>query len=279
MAAFAKKNGIKTFYYISPKIWAWNTKRIKKVKKFVDEMFTIFPFETDFYKKYHYPVHFVGNPTVDELAIRPNKDETFEQFIERNNLPDKKIIALLAGSRKQEISMLLPIMAEVAERFGEYQFIIAGAPSQLADFYKTALGKKQIPVIFNQTYELLQQSTAALVASGTATLEAAIINIPQVVCYKIEFGKFGKWLVRDVIMNVSYISLVNLILNREAVRELFQEKCNVETISVELDRLLNDKLYRDKMFDDYIEIKSNLGGEGCANRAACKMIELLSIKQ
>jgi lipid-A-disaccharide synthase len=242
-------------------------------------MFTIFPFETDFYKKYDYPVHFVGNPTVDELAIRPNKDETFEQFIERNNLPDKKIIALLAGSRKQEISMLLPIMAEVAERFGEYQFIIAGAPSQLADFYKTALGKKQIPVIFNQTYELLQQSTAALVASGTATLEAAIINIPQVVCYKIEFGKFGKWLVRDVIMNVSYISLVNLILNREAVRELFQEKCNVETISVELDRLLNDKLYRDKMFDDYIEIKSNLGGEGCANRAACKMIELLSIKQ
>jgi lipid-A-disaccharide synthase len=277
MAAFAKKHGIKTFYYISPKIWAWNTRRVKKVKKFVDEMFTIFPFETDFYKKYNYPIHFVGNPTVDELIGRPNKDETFEQFIGRNDLPDKKVISLLAGSRKQEISSLLPIMAEVAENFSEYQFVIAGAPSQSADFYKKVLGDRQIPVVFDQTYELLQQSDAALVASGTATLEAAIINIPQAVCYKIEFGKFGKWLVRDVIMNVPYISLVNLILNREAVKELFQEACNVDSVSLELRKILDDKVYRGKMLDSYVEMKEKLGGEGSAERAAKKMIELLTV--
>lgn len=276
MAAFAKKHIIKTYYYISPKIWAWNTGRVKKIKKYVDAMFTIFPFETDFYNKYGYKVHFVGNPTVEELAERPNRDETFEQFIARNNLPHKKIISILAGSRKQEVSLLLPIMAEVAEKFSGYQFIVAGVPSLPDQFYKNILGDKQIPLLLNQTYELLQQSTAALVASGTATLEAAIINIPQVVCYKIEFGKFGKWLVRDVLMKVPYISLVNLILNREVVKEHFQDACNVESITLELDKILNDGPYRAEMLDNYGKMKEELGGKGCSGRAAKKMIELLT---
>jgi len=276
MAAFAKRHMIKTFYYISPKIWAWNTGRVKKVKKYVDEMFTILPFETEFYEKFDYPVHFVGNPTVDELAVRPNQDETFEEFTGRNNLDDRPIISLLAGSRKQEISKLLPIMANVAEKFSDYQFAVAGAPSQPEEFYNKILEGKKIPVIFNQTYELLQQSTAAIVASGTATLETAVINVPQVVCDKVEVGRVTKWILSNILMKVPYISLVNLIVNREVVKELFQDTCNTEKISWELEKILNDNVYREEMLSGYAEMKEKLGDEGSAQRAAEKMIELLS---
>ena len=277
MAEFAKANGIKVFYYISPKIWAWKTKRVHKVKKFVDEMFTIFPFESEFYSKYNYKVRFVGNPTIDELSHRPNQLETFAEFILKNKLHDKPIIALLAGSRRQEIKRILPVMATVSQRFSEYQFVIAGAPSQSQQLYTEVLGKTQIPVVFGQTYELLQQSTAALVASGTATLETAYINIPQVVCYRIEAGRLGTW-VKDQLVKISFISLVNLIAGREIVKELFQQYCTPETVSYELNKILNDSTYRDAMLAGYAEVLAELGGPGCAERAANEMIELLKAK-
>jgi len=278
MAEFAKANGIKVFYYISPKIWAWKTKRVHKVKKFVDEMFTIFPFETDFYKKYDYKVRFVGNPTIDELSHRPNQQETFSEFISKNNLPDKPLIALLAGSRRQEIVRILPVLAAVSLRFPEYQFVIAGAPSQSQPLYDEVLGNIPIPVVFEQTYELLHQSSAALVASGTATLETAFLNIPQVVCYRIEAGRLGTW-VKDQLIKIPFISLVNLIGEREIVKELFQQTCTPDTVSKELTNLLFDQKYRDSMLAGYAEVLAKLGGPGCAERAANEIIRLLKKKQ
>ena len=277
MAEFAKANGIKVFYYISPKIWAWKTKRVHKVKKFVDEMFTIFPFESQFYGKYDYKVRFVGNPTIDELATRPNQNETFKQFILKNKLEDKPLIALLAGSRRQEIKRILPVLAIVSKRFTQYQFVIAGAPSHAQLLYDQVLGDAKIPVVFGQTYELLQQSTAALVASGTATLETAYLNIPQVVCYRIEAGRLGTW-VKDQLIKIPYISLVNLIAGREIVKELFQQYCTPDTVSEELNKILSDNLYRERMLSGYQEVLADLGGPGCAHRAAGLMIELLNRK-
>ncbi len=277
MAQFAKANGIKVFYYISPKIWAWKTKRVHKVKKFVDEMFTIFPFESEFYRKYDYQVRFVGNPTIDELARRPNQQETFAEFTLKNKLQNKPIIALLAGSRRHEIERILPVLATVSKRFTEYQFVIAGAPSQSQQLYDEVLGKTNIPAVFEQTYELLQQSTAALVASGTATLETAYINIPQVVCYRIEAGRLGTW-VKDLLVKIPYFSLVNLIANREIVKELFQQYCTPDTVSHELNKILTDKTYREAMLAGYAEVLADLGGPGCAERAANLMIELLKRK-
>jgi len=277
MAEFAKANGIKVFYYISPKIWAWKIRRVHKVKKFVDEMFTIFPFETAFYGKYDYKVRFVGNPTIDELAHRPNQEETFAEFILKNKLKDKPVIALLAGSRRQEIKRILPVLAIVSRRFSEYQFVIAGAPSQSQALYDEVLGKTAIPVVFGQTYELLKQSTAALVASGTATLETAYINIPQVVCYRIEAGRLGTW-VKDQLVKIPFISLVNLIAGREIVKELFQQYCTPDTVSEELNKILTDRIYREAMLAGYAEVLADLGGPGCAERAASLMIELLSKK-
>jgi lipid-A-disaccharide synthase len=277
MAEFAKLNGIKVFYYISPKIWAWKTKRVHKVKKFVDEMFTIFPFETDFYAKYNYPVRFVGNPTIDELTHRPNQQETFDEFTTRNHLAKKPIIAILAGSRRQEITRILPVLASVSLRFREFQFVIGGAPSQSQQLYTEVLKDFEIPVVFGQTYELLQQSTAALVASGTATLETAFINIPQVVCYRIEAGRLGT-LVKDMLVKIPWVSLVNLIAGREIVKELFQQYCTAETVGNELDRILTDHTYRQTMLDGYADVMSVLGGPGCAERGAKLMVDILKGK-
>ena len=275
IAEFAKSKGLKVFYYISPKIWAWKTKRVYKVKKFVDEMFTIFPFETKFYSKYNYQVRFVGNPTIDELSNRPNQQESFSEFILRNRLPKKPLIALLAGSRRQEIKKILPVLAEVSRRFPDYQFVIAGAPAQNQQLYNEILGEISIPVVFGQTYELLQQSTAALVASGTATLETAFLNVPQVVCYRVESGLLGVTL-RYLLVKIPYFSLVNLIGGREIVKELFQYECTTEAVSSELEKILNDSQYRKNMLAGYAEVLAELGEPGCAERAANKMIELLS---
>ena len=275
MARFAKDNGIKVFYYISPKIWAWKTRRVHKVKRYVDEMFTIFPFETDFYKKYDYPVRFVGNPTIDELANRPNQQETFKEFIHKNKLPDKPLIALLAGSRRQEIKRILPVMAAVSRRFIEYQFVIAGAPSQSRELYTEVLGNINIPVVFGQTYELLQQSTAALVASGTATLETAYIKIPQIVCYRVELGPVGTWF-KDYVVKIPFFSLVNLIAGREIVREFFQYDCTPDNVARELEMILLNREYRETMLAGYAEVLATLGGPGCAGRAANVMIKILT---
>lgn len=187
------------------------------------------------------------------------------------------LIAILAGSRRQEIKRILPVLAVVSKLFPEYQFVIAGAPSQSKQLYSEVLGKITIPVVFGQTYELLQQSTAALVASGTATLETAFINIPQVVCYRIEAGRIGTW-VKDQLVKIPFISLVNLIADREIVRELFQHDCTPETVGKELNRILTDKNYRELMLAGYAEVMGHLGGTGCAERAANLMIELLTTK-
>lgn len=276
MAAFAKSKNIKVFYYISPKIWAWKTKRVFKIKKYVDELFTIFPFETAFYNKYGVKVHYVGNPTVDELFEKAKMEESFSWFISKNQLSEKPLIALLAGSRNQEITRILPVMAEVVERFPGYQYAIAGAPSQTKERYDKALGKYKIPVLFGQTYDLLKHSTAALVASGTATLETAVLNVPQVVCYRIEAGRLGSW-VKEQIVKVPFISLVNLITGREVVKELFQENCTPKTVGDELERILEDPQYREKMLDGYKEMNERLGGPGCAKKAAAEMVNLLNI--
>ena len=274
MARFAKAHNIKTFYYISPKIWAWRSDRVKWIKNYVDELFAIFPFEKDFYDKHNYRIRYVGNPTVDELAVRPNRDQTYREFISENNLEDKPIVALLAGSRRQEIKLILPTLAQVATLFPDYQFVIAGAPSLTLELYHENMPKNKIPVIFGKTYELLQQSKAAVVASGTATLETAVINVPQVVCYIIELGRLTS-LLRKFFLKIQWISLVNLVMNEEIVKEFFQENCKPEAVAVELRKILEDGTYRDEMLKNYKLMLAKLGPPECAERAAEEMVGLL----
>ena len=274
MAKCAKEHGIKTFYYISPKIWAWKPGRVKWVKNYVDELFTIFPFEKDFYDNHDYKIRYVGNPTVDELAVRPNKEQTFHSFVVENGLSDSPIVALLAGSRRQEIKLILPTLTKVAELFPDYQFVIAGAPSLPLRLYEENMPGQKIPVIFDKTYELLQQSRAAVVASGTATLETAVINIPQVVCYIIELGRFTS-LLRKIFLKIQWISLVNLVMNKEIVKEFFQENCKPKAIAEELKKLLDEGSYREEMLQNYSLMLAKLGPPGCADRAADEMVNLL----
>lgn len=274
MARFAKAHGIRTFYYISPKIWAWRSDRVKWIKSYVDELFAIFPFEKAFYDKHDYRIRYVGNPTVDELAIRPNQQQSFREFTELNGLDDKPIVALLAGSRKQEIRLILPTLTRVARLFPGYQFVIAGAPSLSPELYHENMPGEKIPIVFGQTYELLQQSKAAVVASGTATLETAVINIPQVVCYIIELGRLTS-LLRKFFLKIRWISLVNLVMNQEIVKEFFQENCTPEKVGGELRKILEDDTYREEMLQNYRLMLAKLGPPGCADRAAEEMVGLL----
>ena len=218
IAKWAKTNNIKVYYYISPKIWAWNQKRGFKIKNIIDKMFVILPFEKDFYKKFNYTVDFVGHPLLDSIADRPQI--SFETFCSTHQLNNKPIIALLPGSRKQEISSTLSLMLTVVHKFPDYQFIIAGAPAQNLSFYKQFINRN-ITLIENKTYDLLQHSTAALVVSGTATLETALFKVPQVVCYKTGWLFYN---LAKLVIKVKYISLVNLIMDKEIVKELIQNK-------------------------------------------------------
>jgi len=231
IANWAKQNSIKVFYYISPKIWAWNQKRVHKIKKIVDKMFVILPFEKDFYKKFNYNVDFVGHPLLDAIKDIPKND--FSQFCKQNNLSDKPIIALLPGSRKQEISSMLQIMLTVVDDFPNYQFVIAGAPSQPISFYKK-FNIKNLPIIENNTYQLLQNATSALVVSGTATLETALFNVPQVVCYKTGWLFYN---LAKIVVKIKFISLVNLIMDKEIVTELIQNQLNTENLELELEKI------------------------------------------
>ena len=274
MARYAKAHHIKTFYYISPKIWAWRSDRVKLVKNYVDELFAIFPFEKDFYDKHNYHIRYVGNPTVDELAVRPNKDQSYQEFIRENGLKDLPIVALLAGSRRQEIQLILPVLLKVADRFPGYQFVLAGAPSIPPGLYQEIMPDNRIPVLFGKTYELLQQSRAALVASGTATLETAVINVPQVVCYILELGWFTT-LLKKLFLKIPWFSLVNLVMDKEIVKEFFQGNCTPENVSGELKKILEDTVYREEMMQNYQLMLAKLGPPGCAERAAGEMVELL----
>jgi lipid-A-disaccharide synthase len=258
---------VPVYYYIPPKIWAWKEYRIKDIKKYINKVFTIFPFETEFYKKHNYEVTFVGNPTVDSIAYRPLQEQTFGEFCTKNRLPDKPIIALLAGSRKQEISYCLPRMIEAASRFKDYQIVISGAPGIDTDFYAPFLSGKDVPVVFGQTYELAQHAAVAIVNSGTATLETALIGTPQVVVYYVMLGRLA-YVAKNIFLKIKYISLVNLVSGRETVKELIAHKFTVENIASEIEQILNNESYRKKMLTDYQLIKERLGSPGTANKAA-----------
>jgi lipid-A-disaccharide synthase len=265
IAEFAKTQNIKVFYYISPQIWAWKQSRIHKIKKIVDKMFVILPFEKDFYSKFDYKVDFVGHPLLDAIA-------NFKLEKTPLNLPNNKpIIALLPGSRKQEINTMLPLMLSIKKDYPEYQFVIAGAPSQSKEYYNSFLQNDDTTIVFGQTYQLLKQSHAALVTSGTATLETALFGVPEVVCYK--GGKISYLIARQLI-KVKYISLVNLIMDNEIVKELIQDELNPKNLKIELDKLLAEET-RNKMINNYSILKEKLGGSGASKKTAELMISYL----
>lgn len=263
IAKWAKKAGYKTHFYISPQIWAWKENRIKDIKRDIDKMYVILPFEKPFYEgKHNYKVTFVGHPLIDAIANRDQVDEY--EFRAENQLSDKPIIALLPGSRKQEIKKMLSIMLSIFDMYPNYQFVIAGAPSQDFDFYKPFIKTTNINFVANQTYDLLSVSAAALVTSGTATLETALFKVPQVVCYK------GSWLSYQIgkrLINLKYISLVNLIMDKEVVTELIQSDFNTNRLKKEVDAIL-DEQKRKKVFIDYYELENKLGGKGASEKAA-----------
>lgn len=272
---------IPVYYYISPKIWAWKEYRIKNIKRDVDQLFSILPFEVDFFEKKHqYPIHYVGNPTLDEVeAFRKAYAEDKETFLKKNSLPDKPIIALLAGSRKQEIKDNLPDMIRAASSFPDYQLVLAGAPGIAPSYYNRYIGDADVRVVFGQTYPLLEHTEAALVTSGTATLETALFRVPQAVCYHTPMGKVAAFLKRHI-LKVKYISLVNLIAGREVVRELVADTMTVAQIREELRRILTDKAYRSRMLDGYDEVRSRLGKAGVPTEAArliCQSVRLRTV--
>ncbi|MBB6130125.1 lipid-A-disaccharide synthase [Mucilaginibacter lappiensis] len=265
IAAYAQTIGLKVNYYISPKVWAWNQKRVLKIKKIVNHLFCILPFEVDFYKSWGMEVDYVGNPLLDAIAaFKPDPD-----FLQQHQLTGKKIIALLPGSRKQEISNLLPEMLDIVERFPNHQLVIAGAPSFSIDYYKQFLGDKNIPVLFDATYNLLSHAEAAVVASGTATLETALFHVPQVVVYK---GNALTIAVARMLVKLEFISLVNLIMNKGVVKELIQENCTVSKISDEVYLLVNNKDHRQKVLSDYDELDKRMGQPGASEKTAALII-------
>jgi lipid-A-disaccharide synthase len=270
IAEFAKANNIKVCYYISPKVWAWNQKRVLKIKKVVDHMFCIFPFEVDFYKEWGMQVDYVGNPLLDEIsAFVPD-----EHFREKHNLSkEEKIIALLPGSRKQEIERLLPEMLSIADSFPNYKFIIAAAPTFNADYYHQYIGNKNAILIFNNTYNLLHHAHVAIVASGTATLETALFKIPQVVVYK---GGTISIAIAKLLVKIKFISLVNLIVNKKIVTELIQEDCNAKTIFAEL-KHITDGQGRTEMLNNYNELINLMGKPGASAKTAKLINSYLNI--
>ena len=263
IAEFASSKGMKVIYYISPQVWAWKKSRVYKIKKVVDKMFVILPFEKAFYARYDYPVEFVGHPLLD--AINDTKKyQPEKEFRRRNLLSEKPVIALLAGSRKQEISRMLPVMLNIVSDFPDYQFVVAGAPSIDESFYRRMMNKSNVILTAGETSNLLHHAHAALVTSGTATLEVALYNVPQVVCYK---GDFVSYTIARKIVNVKYISLVNLIMDREIVTELIQQDFNEENLRTELNKILTETT-RKKMLVEYQELKEKLGGKGASARTA-----------
>ena len=277
IAKFAKNHNFRVYYYILPKLWAWGKSRIGKIKKYTDRLFVILPFEVKFYKQYNIKVEYFGNPLIDQVNKDNAHSETSEEFRRRNALSDKSIIALLAGSRKQEIHRCLPRMAEIVKYFPGYQFVVAGLSSIEDKYYKKALKNNDIRVIYNQTYPLLSKSSAAVVTSGTATLETALFNVPQTVIYKTSpfTYYFGQILVLIKVIHVKFFSLVNIILDKEAVKEFLQFQLS-KNIKKELDIILTDEKYRYSMLQDYKELKDKIGKPGVSERVAEKIVNSLS---
>lgn len=262
IAKSLRVKGIKTVYYISPQIWAWKSSRLHQIKRDIDKVFVILPFEKEFYHKHGMEVEFVGHPLLDALSRR--KYVPLNDFTEKNNLDYRPIIALLPGSRKQEIKSILPIMQSVLVRFPAYQFVIAGAPSISNDVYNKYTGGK-IPVIYGQTYQLIENSKAALVTSGTASLETALIGTPQVICYKA--GSLSYFIARQLV-KIKYIGLPNLILDKPIVSELIQHQLNTSKLIAELEKIINDTEHRDAMLNHYNILRKVLGGNGASAKTA-----------
>lgn len=258
IAEFAKQQGLRVFYYISPQVWAWKSSRVKKIKRDVDRMFVILPFEKEFYAKWNYHVEFVGHPLLDAIS-----DHSFDKEVKIREA--KPVIALLPGSRKQEIAKVLPVMLEIVSSFPAYQFVIAGVNSIEESFYRELINDKNCQLIFNQTYPLLSQSKAALVTSGTATLETALFNVPEVVCYK--GSPLSFWIGKQLV-DVKYISLVNLILDQPLVKELIQQDFTPANLKVELHKILLDENRRTQLMTGYQQLKGILGGAGASEKTA-----------
>ncbi|WP_432411800.1 lipid-A-disaccharide synthase [Rasiella sp. SM2506] len=272
IAKWAKPKGYNTHYYISPQVWASRASRVKTIKATIDHMYVVLPFVADFYKQYQYPVHFVGHPLIDAIADRKQIDPV--QFKTLYGLDERPIIALLPGSRKQEINKMLEVMLSVVSDFPGYQFVIAGAPSQDTSFYETFLKKQNVKFIPNKTYDLLSLSSAALVTSGTATLETALFKVPQVVCYK---GSAISYEIAKRIITLKYISLVNLISDKEVVKELIQKDLNTKNLKKELTNIL-DEYQRARLFLDYYDLEQKLGGKGASEKTAKLIIASLRIQ-
>ena len=271
IAKWAKTEGYKTHYYISPQIWAWKEGRIKDIKRDVDAMYVILPFEKEFYEdKHNFPVHFVGHPLIDAIAQKQliNPSDFKAEF----NLDNRPIIALLPGSRKQEISKMLEVMLSVTKDFKDYQFVIAGAPSQDAAFYSKFTKKQNVNLVMNRTYDILSLATAALVTSGTATLETALFKVPEVVCYK---GSTISYQIAKRVINLEYISLVNLIMDKPVVKELIQGDFNTKTLKKELSIILDDT-NRQNLFLDYYDLEKKLGGAGASDKTAQLIVDAIS---
>ena len=274
IAKWAKQRGIPTHYYISPQIWAWKENRIKAIKRDVDAMYVILPFEKDFYEgKHGYPVHFVGHPLLDAIAAR--KEVSMEVFKRENGLDERPIIALLPGSRKQEIAQMLSVMLSVVGSYHQYQFVIAGAPSLGYNFYKQFIKEENVHFVSGKTYDLLSHSHAALVTSGTATLETALFRVPEVVCYR---GNWISYQIAKRVISLKYISLVNLIMDTPVVTELIQGDLNTRNLKTELNKLLNAD-YREKLLKDYEALREKLGNEGASDRTAQAIYDSLQNKR
>ena len=267
IAEFLKKKNIKVFYYISPQVWAWKQSRVHKIKRDVDKMFVILPFEKDFYKKFGFDVVFAGHPLLDEIV--KIKNQPAKALSQLNK--DKKIIALLPGSRMQEIKEMLPVMLKAVSVFKNFNPVIAAAPNIPDSFYQSLAGK-DIPIVHGRTYDILQQAYAALVTSGTATLETALFKVPEIVCYK---GNRFSYLIARQLVKVKYISLVNLILDRMLVKELIQDDLNEKTLTSEMKLLLEDEEYRGNILAGYDELEAKLGMAGASEKTARKMVDLL----
>ena len=271
VAKWAKAQNFRTNYYISPQVWASRAGRVKDIKRDVDKLFVILPFEKEFYKKYDYPVEFVGHPLIDAIADRAQVDEV--DFRKTHGLSNKPIIALLPGSRKQEITKMLSVMLSLRDDFNAYEFVIAGAPSQNFDFYKQIIGNQNVGFVNNKTYDLLSVSYAALVGSGTATLETALFKVPQVVCYK---GSAISYQIAKRIITLKFISLVNLIMDKEVVKELIQNDFTKKKLKAACIKIL-DPIYREKLFIAYFELEKILGGVGASSKVAKKIVASLKV--
>ena len=267
IAKWSKKYKFQTIYYIAPQLWAWNEKRIKKIKKYIDSLYVILPFEKEFFEtKHKYPVKFLGHPLLDSISnFKKNYDSSSEQIITNK----KEVIAILPGSRKQEIKKILNTVIKIVDYFPDHQFIVAGAPNIKLSYYKSILKNKRIKVIENKTYEILSISTAAIVTSGTATLETALFKVPQVVCYK---SSYFSYFIAKLIVNIKYISLVNLIMDQQIVKELIQQDCNKDKIRNELEKIL-DLNNKKSLQIKYDELTSILGNSGTSKRVALDIIK------